>query len=335
MNRQTENTPLNDGIVIYQGADKTVQIDIKLERQTLWLNLNKISSLFRRDKSVISRHLHKIFKSKELERNSVVAYFATTAADGKIYNVEFYNLDAIISVGYRVNSIRGTQFRIWATDVLRKHLIDGYTLNEKRLTEQSRKFRDLQNAIKLIKDVTHRKQIDHAEALSLLDVVSDYSYALEILDGYDHGSLKIAGTSKTEHFRLSYDGALNVVEQLRKRFGLSVLFGREKDKSFRSSIATIYQTFDRKELYPSVEEKAANLLYFIVKNHSFVDGNKRIAASIFLYFLERNRILYRKDRTKRIADNALVAITLLIAASNPTERDVITKLIVSLINVNN
>jgi death-on-curing family protein len=219
--------------------------------------------------------------------------------------------------------------------VLRRHLIDGYTLNEKRLKEQTLKLQALQRAIKLIGSMKDRKQLGYKEAMGLLEVISDYNYALGLLDDYDYKRLKIRQISKGERFVLSYEFAIEAVNELKKKFGSSKLFGAERDKSFKSSVSSIYQTFDAKELYPSIEEKAANLLYFIVKNHSFVDGNKRIAASIFLWFLDKNGILYKEDGSKRIADNALVALTLMIAESKPSEREVIVTLVVNLINKNN
>jgi len=249
--------------------------------------------------------------------------------------VKFYNLDVIISVGYRVNSSRATQFRIWATNVLKRHLIDGYTINEKRLREQALKLQALQCAVKLIGSMKDRKQLEYKEAMGLLEVINDYNYALGLLDDYDYKRLKISRTSKGEKFVLSYEFAVEAVNKIKERIGSSDIFGTERDKSFKSSVTSIYQTFDGKDLYPSIEEKAANLLYFIVKNHSFVDGNKRIAASIFLWFLENNGILHREDGSKRIADNALVALTLMIAESAPAEREVIVTLVVNLINRNN
>ncbi|MBU1006923.1 MAG: virulence RhuM family protein, partial [Candidatus Omnitrophica bacterium] len=249
--------------------------------------------------------------------------------------VKMYNLDVVISVGYRVNSKRATQFRIWATDVLKRHLTDGYTLNEKRLREKTDRLEALQRSIRLIAGIKERKELDHREAMGLLDVISDYSYGLGLLDDYDNKKIKIAKVTSDEKFRLDYEGALGAVGELRKKFGSCSFFGKEKDKTFRSSIGMIYQTFDGKELYPSVEEKAANLLYFIVKNHSFIDGNKRIAASIFLWFLEKNKLLYRRDGVKRLADNALVALTLMTAESDPAERDIIVKIVVNLINGDN
>jgi prophage maintenance system killer protein len=335
MTSDDKNPPVKGEIVLYQTKDGKISVDVNLRRETAWLNLNQMTVLFGRDKSVIVRHIHNIFRTKELERDSVVANFATTAADGKTYKVDYYSLDVIISVGYRVNSKRGTQFRIWATDVLKKHLIDGYTLNERRLKEQSVKLQALQRAVKLIGSMKDRKQLEYKEALGLLEVVNDYSYALDLLDDYDYKRLKISHTSKEEKFILSHNAALKIVKELKARFVGSDLFGAMRDKSFESSIASIYQTFGGKDLYPSIEEKAANLLYFIVKNHSFIDGNKRIAASIFLWFLEKNRLLYKKDGAKRIADNALVALTLMIAESDPGERDIIVTLVVNLINKNN
>ncbi|MBU4311140.1 MAG: virulence RhuM family protein [Candidatus Omnitrophica bacterium] len=328
------NAPKGE-ITIYQTRDKKVELEVKLQQETVWLTQKQIAYLFGTKRPAITKHLHNIFNNNELEENSVCSILEHTAADGKKYSTKFYSLDAIISIGYRVNSRRATQFRIWATNILRKHLIDGYTLNERRLREKTDRFEELQRSIKLIRSIKTRKELDHREAMGLLDVISDYSYGLGLLDEYDNKKLKITKTTSEEKFRLDYDGAIKTVGELKKRFGASSIFGKEKDGSFRGSIDTIYQTFDNKELYPSVEEKAANLLYFIVKNHSFVDGNKRIAASIFLWFLEKNKILYRGDGSKRLADNALVALTLMIAESNPSERDIISKLVVNLINRDN
>ena len=322
-------------VILYQAKDGKISVEVSFNRETAWLNLNQMAVLFGRDKSVISRHLHNIFKTKELDRDSVVAKFATTALDKKTYQVDYYNLDAIISVGYRVNSKRGSQFRIWATSILRQYLINGYALNEKRLRDQALRLQALQRAVKLVGGMKDRKELDRREALGLLEVINDYNYALTLLDDYDFKRLKVSGTSKKEKYVLRYEAALNLLKELRDKFGSSHLFGKEKDRSFKGSVSAIYQTFDSKALYPSIEEKAANLLYFIVKNHSFIDGNKRIAVSIFLWFLEKNELLYRADGAKRIADNALVALTLLIAESDPAERETIVTLVVNLINKNN
>jgi len=330
--------PEKGEIVIYRAKDKTVQLKVKLERDTVWLAQKQIARLFQKDVRTVNEHILNIFKEKELEQRSTIRKFRIVQYEGSrkiVRNIDFYNLDVIISVGYRVKSQNGTRFRIWATNVLKKHLIDGYTINEQRLQKQAHKLRALQRAIKLIGSMKERKELEYKEALGLIEVIKDYNYALELLDDYDYKKLKISQTSKEEKFKLTYENAIKAVHQLEVRFGGSDLFGKEKDHSFKSSIASIYQTFGGKELYPSVEEKAANLLYFIVKNHSFVDGNKRIAASIFLWFLEANGLLYRKDGTKRIADNAMVALTLMIAESDPSERDTIVVLAVNLINRNN
>ena len=330
--------PEKGEIVIYRAKDKTVQLKVKLERDTVWLAQKQIARLFQKDVRTVNEHILNIFKEKELDQGSTIRKFRIVQYEGSrkiVRNIDFYNLDVIISVGYRVKSQNGTRFRIWATNVLKKHLIDGYTINEQRLQKQAHKLHALQRAIKLIGSMKERKELEYKEALGLIEVIKDYNYALELLDDYDYKKLKISQTSKEEKFKLTYENAIKAVHQLEVRFGGSNLFGKEKDHSFKSSIASVYQTFGGKELYPSVEEKAANLLYFIVKNHSFVDGNKRIAASIFLWFLEANGLLYRKDGTKRIADNAMVALTLMIAESNPSERDTIVVLAVNLINRNN
>jgi prophage maintenance system killer protein len=294
-----------------------------------------MASLFGRDKSVIFRHLYKIFSEGELKRDSVVAKNATTGPDGKVYQVEYFNLDVIISVGYRVKSIRGTQFRIWANQVLKEYLVKGYTIDKKRLQDQSRQLEELKQTVKLLGNVIESKALNSEEATGLLKVVTDYAYALDVLDKYDHQELEIGSTTREELFQITYPDAMKAIRGLKEKFGGSMLFGNEKDESFQGSLAAIYQTFGKKDLYPSVEEKAANLLYFVIKNHSFSDGNKRIAAFLFVWFLEKNNILYRPDGTKKIADNALVALTLMIAESRPDEKDMMIKVVVNLINLKN
>ncbi|MBU1006875.1 MAG: virulence protein RhuM/Fic/DOC family protein, partial [Candidatus Omnitrophica bacterium] len=284
-------------IAIYRDGDKKVRIDVNLRGKTIWLTQGQIAALFQADRSVVTKHISNIFKSKELEEKSNVQKMHIAFSDKP---VKMYSLDVVISVGYRVNSKRATQFRIWATDVLKRHLTNGYTLNEKRLREKTGRLENLQRSIRFIAGIKERKELDHREAMGLLDVISDYNYGLGLLDDYDNKKIKITKVTSDEKFRLDYESALGAVGELRKKFGSCSFFGKEKDKTFRSSIGMIYQTFDGKELYPSVEEKAANLLYFIVKNHSFIDGNKRIAASIFLWFLEKNKLLYRRDGVKRL-----------------------------------
>jgi len=325
----------NSNIRIYQLEDGKTEINVQLDNETVWLNLNQMVDLFERDKSVISRHINNVFKEGELEKDSVVAKNATTALDGKTYQVDYFNLDVIISVGYRIKSQRGTQFRIWANSILKDYLINGYALNEKRLSQQNDQLKELQESVKILGNVLNYKALTNDESIGLLKIISDYAYALDILDQYDYQRLEIKDTSGKEIFQLTYDEAMRQILTAKKAHGNSDLFGHEKDDSFKSSISTIYQTFDGQDLYPSIEEKAANLLYFITKNHSFSDGNKRIAAFLFLYFLERNGILFDRNGDKRIADNTLVALTLMIAVSKPDEKDVMTKVVVNLINRNN
>jgi len=323
----------NNEILIYQAEDGSAVTEVRLESETLWLSLNQIATLFGRDKSVISRHLNKVFKDEELIRDSVVAKNATTAADGKIYQVEYFNLDAIISVGYRVNSKQGTRFRQWASRVLKDYLTKGYALNKKRLQEQNQKLNDLRSTVALLEQTLAHQAVGEDEAKGLLKVIADYAYALTTLDRYDHGSLEVGGTPASSGFVLEYDAAMEVVLSMKGEF--DGLFGMEKDQGFKSALGAIYQSFDGKDVYPSVEEKAANLLYFVVKNHAFSDGNKRIAAAIFICFMAGHVMLYREDGGKRIADNALVALTLLIAESRPVEKETIVKVIINLINCNN
>ena len=324
--------PSKGKIAIYQTKDKKVRLEVRLAGENIWLTQANIAKLFRTDRSVITKHLRNIFDSGELGKKSNVQKMHIAFSDKP---VNLYDLDVVISVGYRVNSLRATQFRIWATSILRKHIIDGYTLNETRLQQYAHKLQILQKTIKLIGSVKNRKHLEYKEAMGLLEVISDYDYALGLLDDYDYKRLKISRISKEEKFILTYEAAVKVVRELVKKFKGSSLFGAMRDQSFKSSVTSVYQTFGGKDLYPSIEEKAANLLYFIVKNHSFVDGNKRIAASIFLWFLEKNCLLYKENGSKRIADNALVALTLMIAESNPGDRDVIVTLVVNLINKNN
>ncbi len=322
-------------VEIYQSEDGRTEIDVRLKEDSVWLNLNQMSELFQRDKSVISRHIRNIFKEQELIKSSVVAKNATTASDGKLYDVDYYNLDVIISVGYRVKSLAGTQFRIWANSILKEYLINGYSINKNRLEQQTEQLKELQKSVKLLGDVLKYKALSNDESIGLLKIISDYAYALDILDKYDYQQLEITGTSGKEVYQLTYIEAIEQIQKAKEAYGNSELFGREKDESFKSSVATIFQTFDGEDLYPSIEEKAANLLYFVTKNHSFTDGNKRIAAFLFLYFLERNHLLFDETGNKRIADNTLVALTLMIAVSKPDEKDTMVKVIVNLINKNN
>ena len=337
MNTQTKkeqllSAPQRGEIILYQTADGRTKIDVKLENETVWLTQTQLCLLFDKSKSTISEHISNIFKEGELVEESVVRNFRTTATDGKPYDTKFYNLDVIISVGYRVKSQRGTQFRIWANSVLKDFLIKGYAVRND-LAQQ--KYDDL----KALVDVMGRTMgyLDSAveeQVKSIFDVVKDYTYALDTLDSYDYQTLGVKSTTK-ECFHATYENAMKVINDLKVRFGGSELFGHEKDESFHSSIGQIYQTWDGADLYPSVEEKAAMLLYLVVKNHSFSDGNKRIAATLFLWFMENNHILYASDGHKRIADNALVALTLMIAESKTDEMEMMVKVVVNLINGDN
>lgn len=320
-------------IEIYISEDGTLQLNVRLENETVWLNTAQMSSLFERERSVLTKHINNVFKEGELDEESNVQILHISGTDRPI---KFYNLDVIISVGYRVKSKRGTQFRIWATNMLRQYLVEGYALNQKRLLEQQQaQMNKLQQAIRMISEMPKRTALFSDEAASILKVLQEYSYALDILDQYDHQSVEVRHTQSQETYRLTYKEAREQIDQWRRHYAASKLFGNEKDESFKSSIETIYQTFDGMDLYPSVEEKAAHLLYLIVKNHSFSDGNKRIAAGIFVWFLDKNRMLYRNDGSKRIADNALVALTLMIAQSKPEEKELIINVVVNLINKQN
>ena len=324
----------NTEIEIYQPKQGQPYVEVKITENTVWLNRHQLSYLFLKDIKTIGRHINNVINEGELNKNSVVAKFATTASDGKVYQMEHYNLDMIISVGYRVKSNTATQFRIWATNTLRDHLVKGYTINEKRLQAQAHKYQELKNSVKLLENVLALDEITQEQARGIIEVVTDYAYALDILDQYDFKTLKVKKTTKKEHFKLEYKEAVPLIQNLKTQFGGSDIFGVPKDESFQSSVAAIYQSAGGKDAYPSVEEKAAHLLYFVTKNHSFVDGNKRIAATLFVYFLNQNKILYRKDGSKRLPDTTLVALTVLIAQSKPEEKDTIIKVIVNLINKN-
>jgi len=319
-------------ILIYQAEDGSAVTEVRLTADTLWLTQAQIADLFGTKRPAITKHLSNIFKSAELEKSSVCSILERTAADNKSYKTQYYNLDAILSVGYRVNSVNATRFRQWANRVLKEYLTRGYVLNEKRLKEQQAKMRDLRNTVALLEKTLAHQAVGEDEAKGLLKVIADYAYALTTLDHYDHGELAVEGTTPPTGFAFGYAEGMQIVDSMKDEFG--GLFGQEKDQGFKSALGAIYQTFDSKELYPSVEEKAAHLLYFIVKNHAFSDGNKRIAAAIFLCFMAGHGILYNADGSKRIPDNALVALTLLIAESRPVEKETIVKVVINLINRN-
>ena len=331
-----ERLNLNNQIVLYQSEDGMTQLDVKLEGETVWLNRQQMAELFGRDVKTIGKHINNALREELNDGISTVAKFATVQKEGsRLVNreVEYYNLDMIISVGYRVKSRRGVEFRRWANDILKQFLINGYAVNERIRQRQIAELRQL--VLVVGRTIEQQPVTTTDESHALFDVVVDYTYALDTLDNYDYQRLYISKTTQNELFHATYDNAMQEIEMLREKCGASTLFGNEKDDSFKSSIGQIYQTFDGEELYPSVEEKAAMLLYLVTKNHSFSDGNKRIAATLFLWFMNNNGILYREDGSKRIADNTLVALTLMIAESRTEEKDIMVKVVVNLINKSN
>ena len=325
-------------IIIYTDETNSIQLEVRMEREMVWVTRQQLAMLFERDYKTISKHINNALK-EELADEVVVAKFANTTRHGAIedktqtHEKEYFNLEMVTSVGYRVKSKRGIQFRKWANKILKDYLVKGYAVNERIRKEQIGELRQLVGM--LGRAVQSQPLLSTDETNALFEVVTDYTYALDTLDNYDYERLTIEKTTKEESFHATYENAMEEIRRLREKFGGSVLFGNEKDDSFKSSIGQIYQTFGGEELYPSVEEKAAMLLYLVTKNHSFSDGNKRIAATLFLWFLNNNGILYRKDGSKRLADNTLVALTLMIAESKTEEKDVMVKVVVNLINQRN
>lgn len=327
---------MNNSIEIYRSQDGSIQLNVKLENDTVWLTQSQMAELFGVDRTSIVRHIRNIYKSEELDQNSTCAKNAQVRTEGHrsiLREIPYYNLDMIISVGYRVNSKNATSFRRWATSVLKQYLIKGYAINQQIKLDR---YNELKDVVRLMsRTVGLQEKVTSEEYGGLFNVISDYVYALDTLDHYDYQSLSIQKTTKEEPFRATYDNAMEAINALKEKFGGSQWFANEKDDSFKSSIGQIYQTFGGEDLYPSVEEKAAMLLYLVVKNHSFSDGNKRIAAMLFLWFLNNNHVLYAEDGHKRIADNTLVALTLMIAESRTEEKDVMVKVVVNLINKEN
>ena len=321
---------MENQILIYQAENGQTSIEVRLENESVWLSANQMSVLFDRDEKTIRKHINNVFSEKELVKENNTHFLRV---DGVKQPLAFYSLDVIISVGYRVKSQRGVQFRQWANKVLKAYLLKGFVVNEKI---RKRQIGELRQLVQMLgRTIQNQTLLKTDENQALFDIVVDYTYALDTLDDYDYQRLGVKETTQEEKFQATYDNAMQAITALREKFGGSTLFGNEKDDSFKSSIGQIYQTFDGNDLYPSVEEKAAMLLYLVTKNHSFSDGNKRIAATLFLWFLNNNGILYRQDGGKRIADNTLVALTLMIAESKPEEKDVMVKVAVNLINQRN
>ena len=332
----TDIINVEDKIIIYQTEDGQTQIDVRLEDETVWLTQAQMALLFQTDRTTIVRHINNIYAIDELNREATCAKIAQVQVEGSRQvkrTIPYFNLDMIISVGYRVNSKRGVRFRQWANNVLKQFILKGYAVNERLRHDQLAEMRTLVGM--LSRTIQSQPLLSNDENKALFEVVTDYTYALDTLDNYDYERLTIEKTTQEERFHATYENAMAEIDRLREKFGGSTLFGNEKDDSFKSSIGQIYQTFDGQDLYPSVEEKAAMLLYLVTKNHSFSDGNKRIAATLFLWFLNNNGILYNPNQSKRIADNTLVALTLMIAESRTEEKDVMVKVVVNLINKNN
>lgn len=327
---------MNKGeIIIYQSSDGQTELDVRLEGGSVWLSQAQMAQLLQVRPQNITMHIRNVYKEGELERTLTCKDFLQVQDEGGRLisrKIKFYNLDVIISVGYRVKSMRGTQFRIWANRVLKEYLIQGYAINRNVKAEQ---LDELKRTIAIMNEVLAAKSVTKDEAIGLLRVISDFAYGLDTLDRYDYQQLEITDTTADEPFRATYESAMEALQVLKAQFGASDLFAREKDGSFHSTMGAIYQTFGGRDLYPSVEEKAANLLYLTTKNHSFSDGNKRIAAFLFLWFMEKNGILYREDGSRLIDNNTLVALTLMIAESRTEEKDIMTKVVVNLINKKN
>lgn len=321
-------------IIIYQEEDGKTQIDVRLKEDTIWLTQKQMSELFEKDSDTIGLHLKNIFKSKELNKDSTTEKYSVVQQEGERSvkrNILHYNLDAIISVGYRVNSKRGTQFRIWANKILKDYLVKGYALNEKRLKQSTQQLEEIKKVVQLQEKVISEYQLETDETQGLIKVISGYAKALSLLDDYDHQRLTTPDSGNVEIVKIDYIEAKEAIKQLGKQTSFEGLFGIEKDDSFKGSLENIYQTFDGIDLYKTVEEKAAHLLYFVVKNHSFTDGNKRIAAFLFIWFLEKNKLLYTTENKKIIAESTLVALTLMIAQSNPLDKDMMIKVIINLL----
>ncbi len=323
---ETKKSILPGGeIVIYKNLEGP-DLQVKLEDETVWLTQAQMGVLFQKDVRTINEHIKNVFKESELSQNSVIRKFRITAADGKAYNTNFYNLDVIISVGYRVKSKHGTQFRIWATQRLRDYILQGFVINEKRLREnQEKKLKELEQANRLFLQVIESRRAEGYEK-ELLKIITDYTNTWVILNKYDKGELGLEDVSKRKSVNLDYEEVKKAVEKFKARLSAKKeagdLFGKEVSGKFKAVLGNVYQTFDRKELYPSIEEKAAHLLYFCVKDHPFADGNKRIGSLTFLLYLIENRCLYNRHGERKINDTALAALALLIAESRTDQKEV-------------
>jgi prophage maintenance system killer protein len=331
------NPELNNKIVIYETPNKEIRIDVRLENETVWLSQKQMAQLFSKSVPTINEHIKNIFKERELNTHSTIRKFLIVqkeAGRNVERNVEYYNIDVVISVGYRVKSVIGTQFRIWASKVLKEYLLKGYALNEKKLLETQNKFKELQTTISFIEEKSNKGLLSGQEG-ELLHLLSIYAKTLTLLEAYDNGKvLRTKGT--TTKFLLTYKSCLQIIIEIKKvlvnKKEAGSLFGSEREHIFEGIIKALYQTYDKKELYPNIEDKAANLLYLIIKDHPFADGNKRTAAFLFVYFLDKTDTLHRENGEKKINDNALTALALLVAESNPNEKDIMINIIKNLIS---
>ncbi len=325
---------IKNQILIYKPKGGDIEVEVKLDKETIWLTQKQIALLFGTQRPAITKHLNNIVKSGELDENSVCSILEHTASDGKTYKTKFYNLDAIIAVGYRVNSFRATQFRIWATKVLKNYLLKGYVVNEKRLISSQDKLKQLQETIQLLEqNITH--PLLFGQEKEILKFLFIYANTLTLLNEYDKDKIKEVEGTKAK-LRLSYSKAKKLISQLKNELiaknEATQLFGQEQQNKLEAIIKNIYQTFGGKSLYPTIEDKAASVLYFVIKDHPFVDGNKRIGAMLFIYFLEKSNYLYRKNGERKFNDNALTTLCLLIAISNPKEKDKMIEIIKNLIS---
>ena len=312
-------------IILYKAKDGHLSVDVKLQNETVWLTQKQMAELFNVKIPAINKHLKNVFSSNELNQKSVISILETTAKDRKKYKTNFYNLDAIISVGYRVNSSQATQFRIWATNTLKNHILKGFTINQKRL--QERGLKELEQTLALIKNTISTKQLTTDETTGLLEIITEHTESWLLLQKYDKNKLKPPQNKKKTTYKLTFNDALFAISNLKENQEANQLFGRQKDESFQGIIGNIYQTFNKKELYKSLEEKAAHLLYFVIKDHPFTDGNKRIGILLFLIFLTKNNALPKQE----FSNTALVALALLIAESNPKQKETIILLIMNFI----
>ncbi|MBM4066974.1 MAG: type II toxin-antitoxin system death-on-curing family toxin [Planctomycetes bacterium] len=330
-----KNKEFKKGEIVIYKSPKGPEIQVKLEKDTVWLDAHLIAQLFVVIRPAIVKHINNIYKTEELDRESTCSILEQVAADGKIRKMNLYNLDMIISVGYRVNSKRATQFRIWATKTLKDHLVKGYTINEKRLLQAQSQLKELQNAIDFLQEKSKHELLSGQEQ-EILSLLANYSKTLTLLEQYDKEKLVLA-KGRRGKFIIDYEKACTVINEVKKELvakkEASDLFGQENHDRFEGILGNIYQTFDGKELYPSLEEKAAHLLYFIIKDHPFVDGNKRIGSFLFIYFLDKNDYLHKNSGEKKINDNALTALALLVAVSDPKERDKLIKIVTNLLSV--